>query len=430
MSPEQQLHQSRIKAVAIDGIRQKKKLDITGAKIAVVGLDPDGFSIARHSASRGFETTGFDADEVKIAQLQDMSSEMSERTLSFTHDESELREADVFIICASPDQYGDPDLAAIENAATSVGKNLREGSLVIVASAVYPGTCEYSILPILEKTSGLARPGAGRARGDFFFAHAPIGPRDAKRVIGASDAESLSRAVALYHALGSDVLSTRTIKEAEAVRMFEDSLHDVALALVSEYSILFDRIGVDVVNVLEASGSDVISLSGISTPRASASAYYLARSGHQHEINAQLLTNARRIVEYMPIYAANALSELFREKNIQLKGSSIALLGLSDDAGSGSDDGIGFQIRNALVKKGVVVKAYDPFVAGAGLDLKQTLDGAQAVVIASGHSMFRDLGPRQFETFGISMVLDTRNMLDKEAFEGTSVTYRGIGRGA
>ncbi|MDR3571816.1 MAG: hypothetical protein P4L81_06535 [Candidatus Pacebacteria bacterium] len=404
--------------------------DISGATVAVIGLDPDGFSLGKLAAAHGFETVGFDVDEVKIAQLEASDSEKSRRLL-LTADASRLSDATIFVVSMHTRQgEAQSVLAELEREVAIVGSHLKEGDLVIVESIVYPGVCEHVLLPLLEKNSGLGRPGPDRSREGFYFAHAPAtsAPR---RVIGAANAESLSRTIAFYRTLGNETVSMRSIKETEAVPMLEDSLHDTTLALAAEFSLFFDRIGIDISNVLTAARITTVdsrSLSGIHVARTSPSAYYLARSGHEHQIDQQFLSTARRMIDYMPKYAATVLADLLREKRIAIKDVTVALLGLVDENDS-AQESVGSRIREALEKRGAQVQAYDPYLAGAGTDLKSTLEQAQAAVIASDSPVFRNLTPRQFEELGIQVVLDAKNCLDKDAFAESSVIYRGIGRG-
>lgn len=431
MSPEQ-LHSAGTHRL-VDGIRQKPMFDITGATIAVIGLDPDGFLLARSSASRGFETIAFDADEVKVAQLEASDPEVA-RNLAITSDPSRLRQADVFVICTAPVlQGGTPDFAELKDAVLLVGSYAREGVLIIVESIVFPGVCEHVLLPLLENASGLSRPTPDTVRGGFFFAHSPAPHTiQAPRAIGASNPESLARAVALYRLFPNEVVPLRSIKEAEAVRMIRDSIHDADLAMISEFSILFDRVGIDMVHVLRAiqqDRQDLSSLSGISNSRSPASAYYVARSGHEHEIDRPFLTTAKRTIDHMPAYAVSLLFDALSEEKIPLNKSVIALLVISGQDGDPSGESIGSKIRAVLTKKGADVRVYDPYIAGAGSDLKKTLEGAEAAVVASDHPILRNLLPRQFEELGVLVVIDARNCLDKDAFERSLVRYRGIGRG-
>src|SRR5262249_7408509 len=123
------------------------------------------------------------------------------------------------------------------------------------------------------------------------------------------------------------------------------------------------------------------------------------------------------------------LTDTLRDQKIPVRGTKVALLGLSDRKGSVTEGGVGFRIRDALTRKGMQVHAYDPYIAGAGSDLKETLKGAKAALIASDHRMFETLSPRQFEEFEIAVVIDARNCLDKNAFADSAIIYHGIGRG-
>jgi UDP-N-acetyl-D-mannosaminuronate dehydrogenase len=132
----------------------------------------------------------------------------------------------------------------------------------------------------------------------------------------------------------------------------------------------------------------------------------------------------------MPEYAVQVLADAMREKRRPIKGSSIALLGLARGKdNSDTTDSAALKIRDKLSKKGANVRSFDPFVSGVGGELKEVLRGADAVVIATDHSLFCNLTPRHFEEFGVPLVVDVRNCLDKRMFDKSSVTYRGIGRG-
>ena len=441
MSPDQ-LHQSRLRRTVVDGIHPKKGFDISGAKVAVIGLDRDGLSVSGLAAAGGFETIGFDDDEVKVVQLEAHQEQAlkSTRNLSITSDESKLQGADIFIICAATPELknGRPDLAWLEKAAEIAGRNLREGGLVIVESIVPPGVCEHVVLPIVEKQSGLARPRNAESQGEFFFAHAPFFadtmPAGTPRIVGAPNDKSLSRATAFYRSvLGADVHPMQSLKETEAVRTVEDSFRDITLALSGEFAMLFDYMEIDIVNIFKNISPEVFDTAalsgGVGRSRTSPAAYYFGRSGHERETEQQFLAAARRIIAHMPEYAVKVLSDALREKKIMLKGATVALLGLSDANEQDTQESVGSKIRNALERKSANVSVYDPYVAGAGRELKETLKGAQAVLIATSHPIFCNLTARQFEEFGISVVVDARNCLDKNLFAGSPVLYRGIGRG-
>ena len=230
------------------------------------------------------------------------------------------------------------------------------------------------------------------------------------------------------------VIAMHSVKEAEAVALVENAFRDVDRALADELAIEFDRMGVDLVQVIEALSSRTstpLPLPGITEQQEIAKIFYRTRSGHEHEMEQQLLSGARRVIARMPEYAVKVLSEALRETHRTLKGTKVALLGLArtkDDADTEGSPAL--KIRDSLVKKGAAVEAFDPFVPNAGRDLKSILTGAEACLIATDHSVFRNLTPRHFEEFGISLVIDARNCLDKAVFRNSRVLYRGIGRGA
>src|SRR4029077_992292 len=187
----------------------------------------------------------FDIDEVKIAQLEKreanfLSSEESTafkkaQKLQITSDEKALDYVGAYIICVPTPVHEDhePDLAPLKSASEIVGRHIKKADLVVVESTVNPGVCEKVSLPILEKTSGLSRE-------DFYFAHCPerINPGDSRwnvrtipRVIGGRNEESLERAVKLYRTLiDAEIVPMGSIKEAEAVKMVENSFRDINIA--------------------------------------------------------------------------------------------------------------------------------------------------------------------------------------------------------
>lgn len=418
----------------IDGIRPRQKAqDLRKATIAVVGLEQQGLSLSVRAASRGFQTIGFDADEVKIAQLESSAPDIlapedaeifkNEKGLSVTADTQGIAEADIFILC--------PSETELESSVKLIAEYVNDGKVVIVASPVRIGMCEHILLPILEK--GSEHSGAAKAAMEsrFFFAYAPLDLALDRQVIGARDDESLSRVTAIVEeAFGTSVSPLRSIKEAESVRMVEAAFKDVTLALSDELAVGFDRLGIDLVNVLKTFSPQKIALPGIKERSSVAKSMYIGRSRHEHELEQRFLGTAHRTIARMPEYAIKTLSEALRESNQKMSGTTIAQLGLARTKdGTDIDESPALEIWNALKKKGADVRVFDPFVPDAGRDIREALTGAQAAIITSNHSMFCNLTPRHFEEFGVTIVVDACNCLDKSEFEKSSVLYRGIGRG-
>ncbi|HTR18827.1 MAG TPA: nucleotide sugar dehydrogenase [Candidatus Paceibacterota bacterium] len=453
MSPEQ-LEAMRRERRSMDGIRPRRRFFVEpkrrDAKLAVLGLGYVGLPLSILAASKGFEVIGFDIDEVKVAQLEKREANFLDQTaadafrdtqnLSVSSDESTLDGADVFIICVPTPVRHDrqPDLEPLEGAARIAGRHLTEGGLVVVESTVNPGVCEEVVLPLLEEASGLSRE-------EFLFAHCPerVNPGDERwdaehipRVIGGLNAESLSKALSIYSSfIDAKLLPMGSIKEAEAVKMVENSFRDINIAFVNELAMAFDKAGIDIVNVIKGASTKPFGFmphypgAGVGGHCIPVDPYYLIRYGRDNGFEHEFLLTARRINERMPRYVVDRLASAFRQRKLKFSGARVALLGLSYKKDIPDvRESPALVIREKLEQAGATVAVFDPYVGGAGRSLEEALRGAQAVVIATDHTMFCHLTPRQFEEFGISIVIDGRNCLDKKLFEKSAILYRGIGR--
>lgn len=420
--------------------------------VAVVGLGYVGLPLAILSASRGFNTLGFDIDEVKIAQLERREADFlspdearefrDSHTLSLTARESDLRRAQAFIVCVpTPVSNGHkPDLKPLESAARIVGRNMKRGSLVVIESTVNPGVCEQVVLPILEKASKLDR-------SDILFAHCPerINPGDERwdvrsipRVLGARDAESLEAALSLYRTLiDAEIMPMSTIKEAEAVKMVENAFRDINIAFVNELAMSFDRAGIDIVNVIRGASTKPFGFlahypgCGVGGHCIPVDPYYLIRYGRENGFEHRFLITARRINDGMPYFTVRLLEKSLREKRKKLSGARIALLGISYKADiPDMRESPALVIRDLLKKEGADVRIFDPYVRheSTARSLTDALEGADAAVLATDHSDFKKLAPQDLLNAGVHVLVDGRNCLDKVAFKGSGVTYRGIGR--
>ncbi len=450
MSPEQ-LQREQERTHVHDHVDARSATGI--ATVGVVGLGYVGLPLALLAASRGFRVIGFDIDEVKVAQLSRreanfLNEEEAESfkkhtpTLSVTADERDLDGVDAFIVCVPTPVYDNrlPDLRPLEGACAVVGRHLTKGALVVIESTVSPGVCEEAALPVLEKVSGLTR-------GEFDFAHCPerVNPGDARwdvrvipRVMGALTPVALERAARLYRELlDAEVLPMGSIKEAEAVKMVENAFRDINIAFVNELAVAFDRAGIDIVNVIKGASTKPFGFMpfypgcGVGGHCIPVDPYYLIRYGRENGFEHTFLITARRINTKMPLYTARLLERSLREQDKKIEGSVIALLGLSYKRDiPDMRESPARAIRETLERRGAIVRAYDPFAPGSTVrTLDDALRDADAVVIATDHSVFRALTPQYFEKFGVGIVVDGRNCLDKSAFARTGITYRGVGRG-
>ena len=424
----------------------------TITSIGTIGLGYVGLPLSILASGRGFRVVGFDIDEKKITQLMRreagfLNAEEAEQfkrasTLSVTAEERDLEGLDAYIVCVPTPVHENrlPDLRPLEGACEIVGRHLAYGALVVIESTVSPGVCEAVALPILERASGLSRD-------EFHFAHCPerINPGDEKwnvrtipRVVGGLTEEALERAVYLYSSLvDCEITRMKGIKEAEAVKMMENAFRDINIAFVNELAISFDKADIDLVNVIQGASTKPFGFMpffpgcGVGGHCIPVDPYYLIRYGRENGFEHHFLVTARRINSGMPRYAVRVLERTLREKKKKLKGSTVALLGLSYKRDvPDMRESPAVVIKNLLSKAGATVNVYDPYIPGASTanDLEKALTGADAALIATDHTIFKALGPEDFEECGVAIVVDGRNCLDKEAFERKGITYRGIGR--
>ena len=354
-----------------------------------------------------------------------------------------IRGADIVIIAVPTPVNEDhtPDLTPLEGACAIVGAELAEGTLVIIESTVNPGACETVALSILEATSGL------QGGADFGFAHCPerVNPGDTTytiatipRVVGALDAESLARATKFYrNVVRSEVVEMGSIKEAEAVKMVENSFRDINIAFVNELAMSFERAGIDITNVIRGASTKPFGFMahypgcGVGGHCIPVDPYYLIHYGRANGFAHRFLETARTINNSMPIHTVDRLAEALAENGIPIAGAKVALLGLSYKRDVGDTrESPALVIRDELLRRGARVRSYDPCAieSGSVRTLADSLKGAHAALIATDHGEFSALTPWDFREYNIAVVVDGRNCLAKEDFVRAGITYRGIGR--
>ncbi|MDB5178652.1 MAG: nucleotide sugar dehydrogenase [Patescibacteria group bacterium] len=429
-----------------------------------MGLGYVGLPLAQLVQRKGYSVTGIDTDPAKIAAMDDLPVASSFES---------VKSAGIVIICVPTPVYADklPNLEPVTGAATSVGKHLAKGTLVVLESTVNPGVTEAVVIPVLEEQSGLT---AGQ---DFTVAHCPerINPGDAKwhvgtipRVVGASTEAGLARAVEFYQSIiEADIYPMASLKEAEAVKIVENSFRDINIAFVNELAISFAKMDIDVVNVINGAATKPFAFMahypgiGVGGHCIPVDPYYLINRAKQNGFDHDFLQLARRINSHMPEYAVALTTDGLNELGLALNGAHIALLGLSYKPGVGDlREAPAFTLIDLLEKKGARITAYDPYIAKdaalseyheharhhkhdgtlvgengkarTGLhlagSLTDALQGADVVIVATGHSEFLKLTPAQLQAHGVRFVLDGRNCLDKAKFIESKLLYRGLGR--
>lgn len=423
------------------------------ARVAVIGLGYVGLPLALTIDRYGYEVVGYDIDTNKTNAVNKRRAEFLSPSESELLRESELRTGahprilegnDIFVICVPTPVNGrkKPDLTPLRSAAHAVGVALRPGALVIVESTVNPGCCENDVLPVLEAASGL------RAGHDFSFAHCPerVNPGDAHfgvhnipRVVGATDRAGLRRAVAFYESvIDAQIMPMGNIREAEAVKMVENTFRDINIAFVNELALAFERVGIDAVNVIKGASTKPFGFMphypscGVGGHCIPVDPYYLIEYGKRNGFTHRLLMTARRVNESMPHHTVDLVEQALTENGRALSGATVAVLGLAYKRGiSDLRESPARTIIDDLQKRGATVRSFDPHVPTRSTvaSLDDALDGSDAVIVATDHDEFCTLTPDDLDRYGVHIIIDGKNCLDTEAFRAAAgITYHGIGR--
>ena len=394
-------------------------LNLRKCRIGVIGLGYVGLPLAVEFGKH-FETIGFDVKPSRIAELEagrDSTLEVSRQELksavrlAFTTDLSELKRCRVFIVTVPTpiDEYKRPDLSPLMRASESVGSVLNKGDVVIYESTVYPGCTEEVCVPILERVSGL------RFNRDFFAGYSPerINPGDKehrlttiKKVTSGSTPEVADFVDKLYAAIvKAGTHQASSIKVAEAAKVIENTQRDVNIALINELSLIFNRLGIDTEEVLNAAGSKWNFLPFkpglVGGHCIGVDPYYLTHKAQEIGYHPEMILAGRRLNDNMGLYVANEIVKLMTRKRIHVKGSRALILGITfkencpDIRNSKVVD-----VVHELQKYGASVDIYDPWADGTdcrheyGLRTTRSLDSKRydVAIIAVAHRQFREMG--------------------------------------
>jgi nucleotide sugar dehydrogenase len=421
--------------------------------IAVVGLGYVGLPLALTADKQGYLVIGFDINTELLAAITqheipeflsgDDQTHAKKHKMVLTADASHLAHAGTIIVCVPTPVSNDhvPDLHPLISACESFAPYLSRGTTVIIESTVNPGVCDEIVLPILEGRSGL------KVEKDFYFAHCPerINPGDPKwtvrtipRVLGAAGPESMKHALEIYEEiLDVPIYPMTSIKEAEAVKMVENSFRDVNIAFVNELAMSFQKLGIDVMHVIDGASTKPFGFMahypgcGVGGHCIPVDPYYLIEYAKQNGFHHRFLATARDINNHMPEYTIELMRKLLTENGQELPGSKIALLGLSYKKDIPDlRESPALEIQKELAEQGVEVVTYDPVVPekSSAHSLDEALDHASGVILATDHKQFKALTPAQLLKHGVRILIDGRNCLNKELFSRAGIAYSGIGR--
>lgn len=408
-------------------------------RIAIIGLGYVGFPLAVEFG-KNIPTLGFDIDTSRIAELntgfdrtQEVTAEQLKDSVSltFSSNAADLSTCNTFIVTVPTpiDHFKKPDLSPLLKASEMIGKALKKGDLVIYESTVYPGCTEEDCVPVLEKFSGL------KFNEDFFCGYSPerINPGDKvntltkiKKVTSGSTPEIAEKVDQLYRSIiTAGTHKAPSMKVAEASKAIENAQRDVNISFVNELALIFDRMGIDTTEVLEAAGTKWNFLNFkpglVGGHCIGVDPYYLLHKSESLGYYPQVILSGRRVNDNMGIFVANKLVKLLINKGQKIGGAKTLMLGITfkencpDIRNSRVVD-----IYKELVDFGMDVDVYDPWANAAevkhehGIELVSKLaDKYQAIVLTVAHTEFLDL-PFAALKAEDGVIFDIKSILSKD----------------
>ena len=420
----------------------KDKIVSRQAYIGIIGLGYVGLPLAREFLKAGFSVLGFDIDPVKVEKINRgesyikhiqsgfIASYVKINKFSATNDFTCLKEVDVIIICVPTPlgEHKEPDLTFVLNTTKTIAANLRKGHVVVLESTTYPGTTEEELLPILEST-GLQ---VGK---DFFLGFSPeredpgnkkFSTRTIPKIVSGVTEHCLDIIKTLYDQIIIQTVPVSSPRVAEAVKLLENIYRAVNIALVNELKTVFDRMGIDIWEVIEGAKTKPFGyhpfypgpgLGGHCIP---IDPFYLTWKAKEYDISTRFIELAGEINAYMPYYVVEKTIKALNAHKKSIKGAKILLLGLSykpdiDDL----RESPALKIMELLMREGADVDYSDPYFPELPLLRKykfdkksvnitpKTLKNYDCIVITTNHSTF----DYDMILEHAKLIVDTRNAL-------------------
>jgi UDP-N-acetyl-D-galactosamine dehydrogenase len=419
---------------------------LSDAKIGVIGLGYVGLPLAVEFGKH-LDTVGLDINVQRIEELKagvDRSLECSPEELqaaprlSYTANPEDLRACNVYIVTVPTpiDDYKRPDLTPLVKASETVGKILSKNDIVIYESTVYPGATEEVCVPILEARSGL------KFNADFYCGYSPerINPGDKahrviniKKVTSGSTPEVADFVDELYRVvIVAGTHKASSIKVAEAAKVIENTQRDVNIALINELAVLFHKLGLNTLEVLEAAGSKWNFLPFrpglVGGHCIGVDPYYLTHKAQQIGHHPEIILAGRRINDSMGEYVVQRLVKLMNRRRIHVCLANVLILGLTfkEDCPDIRNTRV-VDIIQELQSYNANVEVYDPWVDPKearheyGIDLVPQLEEGRydAIILAVAHQQFRDLGAEKIRALGKpeAVIFDVKYVLPKDAVD-------------
>ncbi len=417
-------------------------------KIGIIGLGYVGLPLAVEFGKHR-EVLGFDINQQRISELgsgQDRTLECSPAQLKeavhlrFSSELNELRACQIFIVTVPTpvDQANRPDMTLLVKASDTVGKVLKVGDIVIYESTVYPGATEEVCVPVLEKVSGYT------FNQDFFCGYSPerINPGDKvntlttiKKITSGSTPEIADEVNTLYQQIiTAGTHKASSIKVAEAAKVIENTQRDVNIALMNELSLIFHKLDIDTLEVLQAAGTKWNFLPFrpglVGGHCIGVDPYYLTHKAQEVGYHPEVILAGRRINDSMASHVADDTVKLMLRKNLPVLGSKVLVLGLTfkENCPDVRNTKV-VDIVKALQGYNTQVDVYDPWIDVAEaeheyglrcLTTAPTPGQYAAIVLAVGHHQFTTLGEQGIKALGQpnAVLYDVKSILPMGAADG------------
>lgn len=415
-------------------------------KVAVIGLGYVGLPLARLMSTQ-YKTVGFDLNQSRVDELMrghDSTLEVDNKLLqeaikngfTCTTDIEQIRDCNFYIVAVPTpvDKNNNPDLRPLYGASETVGKVISKGDIVVYESTVYPGVTEDECIPIVEKVSGL------KYNVDFFAGYSPerINPGDKehtvekiKKVTSGSTPEIGKIVDGVYSSvITAGTHLAPTIKVAEAAKVIENSQRDINIAFVNELAKIFNKMGIDTQDVLEAAATKWNFLPFkpglVGGHCIGVDPYYLARAAQRYGYNPEIILAGRRMNDGMGEYVADQVVKLMLKKGIQVLGSKVLILGFTfkENCPDVRNTKV-IDIVHTLEEYKVEVTVHDPWADPAiakheyGIELHDNLpeESFDAIILAVAHDEFKELDIAKI-TNGTHVVFDVKRVLSEEIIDG------------
>lgn len=430
---------------------EQHKIDRNKHIIGVVGLGYVGLPVAVGFSDK-FKVIGFDIDDHKIKSLQkniDMTGEITEEELKkanihFTSKSNHLSSCDFIIVAVptplTPDKK--PDLTFLEKASMMIGTQIKPQTTIIYESTVFPGATEDVCIPLLEKASSLT------AGVDFHVGYSPerINPGDREhtfkqnnKIVSGQNEIALSKIFSLYkQVIKGEVFKVSSIKVAEAAKVVENTQRDINIALMNELSLIFDTLNIDTQEVLQAASTKWNFLPFepglVGGHCIGVDPYYLIYRANNEGLNAPLISAAREINDYMPIFIVSSLLNLLVKYKYNLKELHINVFGITFKENTPDlRNSKALEIVDQLQGLGISIDVYDPLVTtddihGSNISLKsiQDLKPADVCLYTVAHEDIKKNTISSLYSFikRDGILLDIKGIIPQENIHEDTIVWR------